>query len=133
MCVSHSVMSDSVTPWTIACQAPLSMEFYRQEYCNGLPIPSPGDLPHERIEPGSPALQGDSLPTKLSGKPSCDEQSLFSHCGAQASQCSGFCCCSMLTLGYTGFICCKCTSLVNLWNVGSFCTMDLIHVSHMGR
>ena len=44
VCV-HSVMSDSVIPWTVACQAPLSMRFPRQEYWSGLPFPSPGDLP----------------------------------------------------------------------------------------
>ena len=44
--VSHSVMSDSfVTPWTVASQAPLSMEFFRQEYQSGQPLPSPGDPP----------------------------------------------------------------------------------------
>ena len=53
------------TPWTIACQAPLSMGFSRQEYWNGLPFPSPGDLPNSGIEPRSPALQADSLPTEL--------------------------------------------------------------------
>ena len=52
-------------PWTVACQAPLSMGFSRQEYWNGLPFPSPGDLPNPGIEPGSPALQADSLPTEL--------------------------------------------------------------------
>ena len=46
--VSCSVMSDSPTPWTIACQAPLSMGFSRQEYWSGLPFPSPGDLPNLR-------------------------------------------------------------------------------------
>ena len=61
MKVSHSVISDSVIPWTVAHQAPLSMEFSRQEYWNGLPFPSPGDLPDPGIEPGSPALQIDSL------------------------------------------------------------------------
>ena len=44
------------TPWTIACQAPLSMEFSRQENWSGLPFPSPGDLPNPGIEPQSPAL-----------------------------------------------------------------------------
>ena len=52
-----------VTPWTVACQAPLSMGFSRQEYW--LPFPSPGDLPDPGIEPGSPALQADSLLTEL--------------------------------------------------------------------
>ena len=53
------------TPWTVACQAPLSMGFSRQEYWTGLPFPSPGDLPDPEIEPGSPALQADSLPYEL--------------------------------------------------------------------
>ena len=44
------------TPWTVAYKAPLSVEFSRQEYCSGLPFPSPGDLPNPRLEPGSPAL-----------------------------------------------------------------------------
>ena len=57
------------TPWTAARQAPLSMGFSRQEYWSGLPFPSPGDLPDPGIEPGSPALQADSLPTELRGKP----------------------------------------------------------------
>ena len=46
-----------VTPWTVACQAPLSMGFSRQEYWSGLPLPSPGELPDPGIEPRSPALQ----------------------------------------------------------------------------
>ena len=56
------------TPWTILCQAPLSMEFSRPEYWSGLPFPSPGDLSDPGIEPRSPALQADSLPTELQGK-----------------------------------------------------------------
>ena len=55
--------------WTVACQAPLAMEFPRQEYCSGLPFPSPGDLPHPGIEPGSPSLQADSLLSEPLGKP----------------------------------------------------------------
>ena len=58
-----------VTPWTIACQAPPSTGFSRQGYCSGLPFPSPGDLPDSGIEPGSPTLQADSLPSKPPGKP----------------------------------------------------------------
>ena len=57
------------TPWTVACRAPLSMKFSRQEYWSGLPFPSPGDLPDPEIEPRSPALQADSLLTELCGKP----------------------------------------------------------------
>ena len=45
------------------------MEFYGQEYWNGLPFPFPGDLPNPGMEPGSPALQADSLPTEPPGKP----------------------------------------------------------------
>ena len=52
-------------PWTIAYQTPLSVEFFRQEYCRGLPLPSPRDLPDPGIEPKSPALQADSLPSNL--------------------------------------------------------------------
>ena len=47
-CVSHSVVSDFVTSWTVACQAPLSMEFFRQEYWSGWACPYPGDLPKPR-------------------------------------------------------------------------------------
>ena len=49
------------TQWTVARQAPLSIEFSRQKYWSGLPFPSPGDLPDPGIEPGYPALQADSL------------------------------------------------------------------------
>ena len=53
--LSCSVVSNSVTPWTIARQAPLSTEFSRQEYWGGLPFPTPGNLPDLGIEPISPA------------------------------------------------------------------------------
>ena len=46
-------MSDSATPWTVACQAPLSVGFSRQEYWSGLPFPSPGDPSNPGIEPAS--------------------------------------------------------------------------------
>ena len=48
-------------PWTLACQAPLFVEFSTQEYWSGLPFPSPGDLPDPGMEPGSPALQAGAL------------------------------------------------------------------------
>ena len=51
-------------PRTVAHQAPLSKEFSRQQYWGGLPFPSPGDFPNPGIEPGSPALQADSLPSE---------------------------------------------------------------------
>ena len=66
----HSVVSDSATPWTVAHQAPLSMGFSRQEYWSGWPFPPPGHLSDPGIEPVSPALQADSLPTEPPGKPS---------------------------------------------------------------
>ena len=53
----------------VAHQAPLSMGFPRQEYWTGLLFPSPGDLSHTEIEPGSPALQADSLSSEPPGKP----------------------------------------------------------------
>jgi len=55
-------VSDSAAAWTVARQAPLSLEFSRQEYWSGLPFPSPGDLPYTGVKPGSPALQAYSLP-----------------------------------------------------------------------
>ena len=67
--LSHSVMSDSVTPRTIAHQVPLSMDFSRQEYWRGLPCPLPGNLPNPGIKPESPALQVDSLLPEPPGKP----------------------------------------------------------------
>ena len=68
-----SVVSDSfVTSWTVAHQAPLSIESYRQEDCSGLPFPPPGDLPGPGIEPAlpvSPALEGGFFTIVPPGKP----------------------------------------------------------------
>ena len=58
------------TSWTVVYKAPLSMELSRQEYWSGLPFPSPGDLPNPGIEPRSPALRADALPSEPPGKPS---------------------------------------------------------------
>ena len=58
-----------MTPWTVAHQTPLSMEFSRQEYWSGWPFPSPGDLPDPGIKPSYPTLQADSLLTEPPGKP----------------------------------------------------------------
>ena len=52
-----------------SCEAPPSMEFSRQEYWNGLPFPSPGDLPDPRMEPRSPASAGRVFTTELPEKP----------------------------------------------------------------
>ena len=57
------------TPWTVAHQAPPSMEFSRQEYWSELPFPSPGDLPDPGIEPESLTLQADTLPSEPLGNP----------------------------------------------------------------
>ena len=56
-------------PWTVAYQAPLSMEFSRQGYWSGLPFPAPGHFPDPGIESGSPALQADSLSSEPPGSP----------------------------------------------------------------
>ena len=56
-------------PQTVTYQASPSMEFSRQEYWSELAFPSPGDLPNPGIEPGSPALQADALPSEPPGKP----------------------------------------------------------------
>ena len=57
------------TPWIVAYQAPLSLEFFRQEYWSGLPFPFPGHLPDPGIKPASPALQEDSLLLSHQGSP----------------------------------------------------------------
>ena len=67
-------MSDSGIPWTVACQAPLSMGFPRQEYWSGFPFPSPGVLPDPGIPPASPALQEDSLALSHLGSPKDKEE-----------------------------------------------------------
>ena len=67
------LVSDSATPWTVACQAPWSMKFSRQEYWSGLPFPTLGDLPDQGIKPkslASPALAGRFFITAPPGKPS---------------------------------------------------------------
>ena len=67
---SHSVVSNSfATPWTIACQAPLSMGLSKQEYQRGLSFPLPGYLPDPGIEPMSPASASRLFTTEPPGKP----------------------------------------------------------------
>ena len=58
-----------VTPWSIACQAPLSLGFSRQEYWSGLPFFSPGDLPDPGVKSRSPVEQARSLQCEPPGKP----------------------------------------------------------------
>ena len=70
--VTQFVCDPFVTPWTAACQAPLSVGFSRQEYWSGLPFPSPGNLPDPGIEPSSPvspSLAGRFFTTESPGKP----------------------------------------------------------------
>ena len=67
--ISHSVVSDSATPWTVARQAPLSMGFSRQEYWSGQSFSSSGNLPNPGIKLKSPTLQADSLQSEPPGKP----------------------------------------------------------------
>ena len=57
------------TPWTIAYQDPQAMGFFKQEYWSGWPFAFPGDLPNPGIEPGSPALQAEALPSNPPRKP----------------------------------------------------------------
>ena len=73
VCVfSHSAVSDSASPWTVAGQSPLSIAFSRQEYWSGLPFLPPGDLPDSGIEPASSQLAGgffiNEPPEKTVGK-----------------------------------------------------------------
>ena len=69
--VAQFSLSDSVTPWTAAYHASPSMGFSRPEFWSGLPFPSPEDLPDPgRIEPKSPTLQADTLPSEPPGKSS---------------------------------------------------------------
>jgi len=68
------------TSWTIACQAPPSMGFSRQDYWSVLPFPSPGDLPVPEVEPRSPELQADSLPSEPPGNHHLWSPLLFDNC-----------------------------------------------------
>ena len=66
VCAVTSVISDSVIPWTVAHQSPLSTRFPKQEYWSGLPFPPPGDLPDPGIQPPTPvsvALAGEFFNT----------------------------------------------------------------------
>ena len=73
----QSLVSDAVTLWTGALQAPLSVGFPRREYWSGVPFPAPGDLPNPGIEPKFSASQADSLPLNHEGSPAsvsrCEE------------------------------------------------------------
>ena len=80
--LSCSVVSDSAAPWTVAHQAPLPMEFSRQQHWCEVPFPTPGDLPDPGIEPASlasPVLAGRFSTTALPGKPLPFLSVQFSH------------------------------------------------------
>ena len=85
-----------VTPWTVAYQAPPSMGFSRQEYWSGVPLPSPGGLPNPGIEPRSPALQADALPSEPPGRPLDREvhQNSSKELGFRGTQ---FCCITLFS------------------------------------
>ena len=76
------------TPWMVAYQIPLSMGFSRQEYWSGLPFPSPESLPDPGIEPGTLALQADSLLSEPPGKLEFNSQILLQISLLAMSQCS---------------------------------------------
>ena len=68
-CMDAKLLQSCETLWTVICQAPLSMEFSRQEYWSGLPFPTPGDLPRSGTESVSPALAGGFFTTVPPGNP----------------------------------------------------------------
>ena len=67
--LSHSVVFDSATPWTVPCQAPLSMGSLQARILEWVVMPSPGDLPNPGIEPRPPALQAGYLLSEPPGMP----------------------------------------------------------------
>ena len=76
----HSVLSNSAIPRSVAHQAPLSMEFSRQEYWSGSPFPSPGDLPNPGFEPvslASPSLAGGFFTSWATMKAQVEEMYLY--------------------------------------------------------
>ena len=77
VCLLFSHVQPSATPQTIPHQAPLSMEFSRQQHWSGQPLPSPGDLPEPGIESRFPVLQADSLPPESPGSPECRDSDLI--------------------------------------------------------
>ena len=76
------------TPWAVAYQASLSMGFSRQGYWRGLSFPSPGDLPNPGIEPRSPTLQADALPSEPPRKPTARKMSVYQNITRDSSKLS---------------------------------------------
>ena len=90
--LSHSVTSNSVTLWAVACWSPPSMGFSRQEYWSGSLCPPPGDLPDSEIKPTSPAWQVDSLPLSCQGSPlQATPNGEISKCMSVAQSCLTLC------------------------------------------
>ena len=87
-----------MTPWTVPLQALLSMGFSGQEFWSGLPFPSPEELSEPGIEPGSPALQVDSLPFELHGSPLHSSKNLLKNEMTGWSSSGGIGYCSWLIL-----------------------------------
>ena len=103
--LSSSVVSDSVTPWTVANKALLSVEFSRQEYWSGMPFPSLGDLPNPGIKPESPALAGEFFTTAPPGKPYNNHTNIY------------FSSISIFKRFYIHYLKCKCLLLHLIWNI----------------
>ena len=89
LCVCPTVCD----PMACSPQAPLSMEFSRQEYQSGLPFPSPGGLPNPGTEPMSPAFQADSLPSEPPGKPTVQTRRPL---GWLNLKCGNLSCCTLM-------------------------------------
>ena len=104
------------TPWTIAYQVSLFMGFSRQGYQSGLPFPSPEDLPNPGIEPRSPALQADALPSEPSGKPKLELKTSLS---------------LFITVSFTTLCTCSC-SLILLFSRHNYALSEHQALSRVG-
>ena len=80
-----------MTSWTVAHQVPLSMGLFRQEYWSGLPFPPLGDFPNPGIEPTSPALQADSLPSNRWGSLTYLEDLIYFKLSSKLTLCINLC------------------------------------------
>ena len=93
-----------VTPWTVAHQTSPSMEFFSQEYWSGLPFPSPGGLPNPGIEPRSPTLQADALPSEPPAISMLLQMVGFPCCCCFLWLCICVCVCVFINASYNLFI-----------------------------
>ena len=90
-CAVPSHISLSATPWTVVCRVLLSMGLFRQEYWSGLPFPPLGDFPNPGIEPTSPALQADSLPSNRWGSLTYLEDLIYFKLSSKLTLCINLC------------------------------------------